>query len=322
MEHDIAGKTALGEPGASPTPPAAPVTPDPDATPPATPSGEPPAAPVPPADPGTAEPAPAAPEPPVEPGSEPSGAEKRIRELAAKRSEERRGRERAEQEAAYWRGVAEGRIGPNDPVDTPDTIDPNQPPVQENFETYEDYITAKVEWNRERKEERKRIEDANRTIEESAQRLNERFNARIREASESEPELMTALSDPTFLTVRDPARKNMSIHIATTIKESDVSPKLVMYYHKNRAELDKLYSMSPYAAAAAIGRVEAALTATPPPPPPPPPAPKPNHITQAPPPIDTVSTTGGQDKDILDPNLPIDEFMHRRNVATGYIRRK
>ena len=60
--------------------------------------------------------APFAPETPKEQGAGPSGAERRIQQLVARQREaERREAARAE-EAAYWRGIAEGRIKPAAPV--------------------------------------------------------------------------------------------------------------------------------------------------------------------------------------------------------------
>lgn len=91
--------------------------------------------------PGTVDPEPADPTP-ADPGDDPTadpqkkgGVEKRIGKLTKEKSE-------AQREAAYWKGVAEGKtqdIEPDPEPAKPSTeLDPN------SFETYEEYVQASI----------------------------------------------------------------------------------------------------------------------------------------------------------------------------------
>lgn len=276
-----------GAPAASPT-----ATPNAPPVEPAAPAVSPEGAPAtPPAQPA-AEPAattPPAAQPTADPGSEPSAAEKRIRQLVAQRED-------AKAEAAYYKGLAEGR----GPVTPP--AQPTAPvaPKPEQFEVYDDYLVAKAkhELRLELAEAAKKSQaEEDRT---RVQRVQQTFQSRITAASVTDPELPTIMRDPTL---------PISNGMAAAIQESEAAPKLLRYLHEHRDEAERLAGLSPFAAARELGRIEAKLTETPANPNPP----TPRTISQAPTPIKPVQPAGPVVVDLE--NLPMDEFVKRRNAA-------
>jgi len=69
------------------------------------------------------------------------------------------------------------------------------------------------------------------------------------------------------------------------ISTSDVGPQIAVYLAENLDRADEISRMTPFAAAAALGRLEASLSA----PKPAASASPPKSVTKAPPPVSTVS---------------------------------
>ena len=267
------------------------------------------------------------------PGSEPEKTEtqKRMDQLTAKRREEERLRIKAEQEAAYYKGLAEGRT-PASPQPVTTETRPSPDDIGTKYSTYEDYLSATIRFDmRQELAEQDRQRESQRAQETEAQttqRVHTDFMSRINQVRYEKPVVDQALNDPAFLPNTNP----LSHHIAQAIKESEISPALIEHLYSNKAELDRLYTMSPYAAAKEIGKLEARLAvsvtptpvvpsipvavipATPAPAQPQPSAPI-SHISQAPEPITALKPSGDIAVDIADPNLPMTEFVKRRNSA-------
>jgi hypothetical protein len=159
-------------------------------------------------------------------GSEPSRAEKRIKQLVAERE--------------YYRGLAEGRQAQVQAPPVVETV-----PAPENFDNYDDYLVAKAK-HEIKKEYVQEIAKA-RAFE--AQRT---FIQKI----ENDPDAMEIFNDQTL---------PVSDVMAAAIRESDVAPKLLKFLSENRQEAARIYRLSPYAASKEIGRIEANIVATPPP---------------------------------------------------------
>lgn len=243
---------------------------------------------------------------PQDEGPAPAGgrAQERIAQLTAKEKE-------ARQQADYWKGVAEGRYPPpggqqqfTPPPQAP--IEPPSPPNPHDYEKYEDYAAANTTYVRDlAKWEAERVVQetiVNRTLQEK----HNAFITRVQEAGKKDPDITAAMSDPTFLPNGSPAAG----FIAGIIKESDIAPALIKHLYTNRAEVDRLYTLPPGRIAVELGKLEARLSATSPTP-----TPTVRTVSQAPEPTTTVVSGGpaGGEADL--DNMPMSEFIKRRNEA-------
>ena len=277
-------------PVGTPTPaePVAPATTEPVT--PVEPSGQEPAPPVNPPEPGNGEPSDKPPEPQ---GSEPvSEAEKRIKQLVAKQRE-------AEREAAYWRGVSEGKYPhPNDePVKqgpNGQEVAPVAPDITQ-FTDYSDYEVAKDAYLVEKakyefRQEQKAIAQAR-----ERQTIEGQFTERVQKVAETKPQILDIIKDQT-LPINDIT--------ADLIRHSEAGPDVVLYLNENREEALKIAQMHPILAAREFGRIEAKLltpkTVTPT-----------QKISQAPEPITPVGTRGAPSVDL--DSISMKEFVERRN---------
>lgn len=230
----------------------------------------------------------------AEPGSHPT---KVVEELKA----QRRKRQEAEREAAYWRGVAEagGRRVEEEPAPKREVPIGPVPPVApklDDFETYEQYEAAKDEFLVKRAKYEIMVDQQVAARQREAETVQERFRRQIDEAAARDPQLYTILSDTTL-----PISKAM----APVIQESDMAPDVLRWLHRNRAEAAKIAQLTPLQAARAIGQIEATLKATPKPS-------EPKRVSTAPEPVRAVKTA---DTNALvdEDNLPMDEYYKRYN---------
>lgn len=228
-----------------------------------------------------------------EQGAEPSGAEKRIKQLTAKQRE-------AEREVAYWKGVAEGKVKTQEPEvkQTQVQNNENEPPTPPNpaqFESYEDleraerdYIIASAKYQI-KQEQKREIE-----LEKEAQVVR-KFEERIKTAAENEPEIYEILGDRTL---------PISTTMVPLIQMSEVAPELIKHFHNNRVDALRIAQMPPLLAAREIGIIEARLAkpvqVTVPP----------KAVSQAPAPIKTVTPSGTTVVD--EDSLSMTEYYKRR----------
>jgi hypothetical protein len=283
---------------------AAPPSPAPDAPKPT--EEAPPETPAP--EPKPAEEAP--PAPPVASVAEPTeGAEARIRKLIGEREDARR-------EAAYLRGLAEGR-GPKAPDAAPAPLKiEDYLPTEQEFATvgltaekfqeigrsYDDLLMAKSAFAIEKRNAvltKRADEDRARA---SVAKSEEAFMGRIRAAAETDPDL------PLIVNATNPADPNfvpISQAMAEVIRESDISPKILRHLANNKAEAMRIFNLSPLTAARELGRIEAKILATPAPEPP-------RRVSQAPEPVKSLTPTGVTEIDL--DKVPIDDFMKKRNA--------
>ncbi len=254
-----------------------------------------------------------APETPKDQGAGPSGVERRIQQLVARQREAERREAARSEEAAYWRGIAEGRIRPaNNGGGTP--LSPNpfggvspQPylpagapefPALADFERSEDYeeartrcVVEKAKWDLKQELEAHRVRETQGEIE-------RRYRARMAAAAGSDPELLEIENDTTL---------PVSLPMALAIKESEAAPQVLRYLSAHRDEAARISRMNPIAAAREIGRIEAMAEV-------------PSHprdlrtVSQAPEPVRPVGGTKGS-IETDDERVPIDEFVRRRNEA-------
>ena len=217
-------------------------------------------------------------------GAEPSGAEKRIKQLVAQNRE-------MERQLAYLKGAVET-------IRQPQAQAPVGPPTLEQFD-YDvekhqaalrryDAHQAIVQYEAQKKQQ----EVASVFMEET-----KNHQRRMEEAAEIDPDIITIANDPTM-------KINEAMSIA--IIQSPAGPQVIRYLHEHRNEMDKINRMTPYAAMNAINRIETNLTSVPSPEPP-------KKISQAPEPITTVGNKGTPPLD--EESLPIKDWIERRNKA-------
>lgn len=230
-------------------------------------------------------------------GSEPS---KAVKELIAQRKK----RQAAEQEAAYWRGVAEARGGQK-PDATPQA--PAQqapavpvPPVLDNFETFEEYEAAKDEYLVQKAEYTLMQKLQQRQQQEKVAQVHNAFWSKVDALENEDPHIKDTVT----------AVGNMVTPVvADLVVQSELGIELVKHFHKNPAEAKRISMLPPVLAAKELGALEAQLKYTPKPTPP-------KQVSAAPEPIPTVTPAGNAIVD--EDNLPIDQWIERRNKIAGF----
>jgi hypothetical protein len=174
-------------------------------------------------------------EPPAEPVKKVPWWEKRFGELTADKYE-------AQRQADYWRGLAEGRSKPE-----ASPAPQSGPPQLEQFDDYDAYETARIEYAVEQR------------LEKSKQQEKER--AALTTYQEREAALRT--SKPDFDTIALNPRLPVTVTMAQAIHESDLGPEVLYHLGSNPQEAARISALSVARQAAEIGRIEAALTKPP-----------------------------------------------------------
>lgn len=165
------------------------------------------------------------------------------------------------EEAAYWRGVAEGRGGKS-VSQSPSAQDPPPPPKPlvapkaADFNSLEEYERAKDEYlvdyaKRKALDEfesnRKKADADN-----HQRNIDSQFNERVQQYSKIDPEITDILNDPTL-----PASDAMVV----AVKESELGPQMLRYLSDNRKEALRIFNMSPTSAMRALGKIESKIEA-------------------------------------------------------------
>ncbi len=153
----------------------------------------------------------------------------------------------AEADAQYWRGVAEGRGRETATATETEVRDPNAPPVPSDFDTYDDYIVAKVEWTREQREKKTKAAETEGSRRETA--VN-----KIREAAEKDEKLADLIED---------RRRWSTLHISPimleAIGESEDVAGVLKFLDANRSEAKRIFGLGPVATVREIGKIEAKI---------------------------------------------------------------
>jgi hypothetical protein len=224
---------------------------------------------------------------------------------------QRRKRQEAEKEAAYWRGVAEGRVRADGQPATPSTpasvpTPPVKPDPNQYGDDYAAFIEAKDKWVADltKYEAARQVEEAKKEVQRDFETQRQQqtmeqkvtqFKARIEAASESDPDLLDIVKDPS-IPWTDPMRQ--------VLFNSPEAPKLVRYLNDNRGVFAQIASMDPISAARELGLLEAKMTG---------PTTPTQKISQAPAPITPVGT--GVSPAITDvEDLPMSEYVARMNA--------
>ncbi|WP_312707295.1 hypothetical protein [Stenotrophomonas sp.] len=195
------------------------------------------------------------------------GVGKRINELTREKYEAIRRAEAAEQRAnelekksqqGAARGAAEGK------------------PKLEDFDfDHDQYVDALTDWRLNQKlAERETIEHQRQQQSQEQERA-QQFHSRLSAYQAANPGKWEAATQ---------APVNFTPSMLEVIATSDIGPQIAVYLTENLDRADEISRMTPFAAAAALGRLEASMgaaksIATPP---------KPTSVTKAPPPPSTV----------------------------------
>lgn len=206
---------------------------------------------------------------------------KAVKELKTQREKRRK----AEEEAAYWRGVAEGKVKPPDPAPQQDT---DARPAITDFETYDDYVAARVKWEIKKEQEQERQKQNVEALQKAHIERMERY----------------AIDDPEIFEIAQDKTLPVSTVMSMVIKESECGPQLIRWLNDNREEAKKIWRMSPFAAAKALGKIEDGIIAPPNPP-------KPKKVSQAPEPIKPLEPKGPQTID--EDKMSTDDWIKKRN---------
>jgi hypothetical protein len=197
---------------------------------------------------------------------------------------ERKKRQEASEQVAYWKGRAEAT--PAAPVKEPEPVIPQTPqrpakpvkPRAEQFDEWADFERAESQYEQvqdkyERDLESYMIEKADYEV---TQRLEQRvtqqsqqktqaeidaaFDERLKKAAETDPELLDIIAHH-----HQPGPHQMSISpvMAECMKESDIGPEMLRHLANNKDIAKKLAQMNPLTAAREMGKIEAAIIATP-----------------------------------------------------------
>lgn len=236
---------------------------------------EPAAAAAPESAPGTA-----SPEATGTPGSEPkAGVEhQKLRQRA----------QSAEAEAAYWRGVAQGRTPSREQPEQ--HAQPQGPPKVDDFQSYDDFIVARAMYDM-------RQEQAAFEQQRAAVQAHQQFQARLAEASKADPDVGRLASDPTL---------PVSPAMAQMLQQSEAPGDLLRYLDDHRDEAQRLFYLNPLLVARELGKIESRLTAKPEPQ---------KRVSAAPEPVKPVSGRGAPDVD--EDALSDDEWLARQRSRAG-----
>lgn len=136
----------------------------------------------------------------------------------------------------------------------PKAAEPQGAPKLEQFESFDDYVSAKAEWVAEQKF---------RTLTESQQREAREQQAQRQQAEVSQSwqqRIESARSSvPDYDEIIESADVVLSPAMGQAIVESEQGPMVALYLARHPDEAEKLASLSPTAVARAIGRIEAKL---------------------------------------------------------------
>ena len=175
-------------------------------------------------------------------------AKARIRQLHAER-------ERAREDAAYWRGQAEAKKTP-EPVTQPEPV--NNGPTPDQFATYEDYLDARADFRAEQKYKTLESEKERKTKEDAVKAAEEK----VEESFKSKVEAFKAKTPDFEDTVRNPDLRISKV-MYEAMRETEVGPQIAYHLGKNPQESARIAGLSPIAAIKEIGKLEAKFSKEP-----------------------------------------------------------
>ena len=237
----------------------------------------------------------------AKPAGKKPGVHNRIGELTKEKHDAKREAEAAQREAEYWRQQALKAAEQNPEPTQADA--PTGEPTREQFD-YDDaqYMKAWYKWQR----DQERAEETRTKQAEEAQKRHKTFQER---------EQAFAAAHPDYEEVAKAEHVPITKEMAEAIIESDDAPAIAYYLGQNLEEASAIAAMSPIAAARAIGRIEAKLSAKPSVPDPITPT---KTVTRAPEPVTTLSGSPAVTKSYDDMSMEeYDATRKKERAAKG-----
>lgn len=213
-------------------------------------------------------------------------AEKPKRPIQPRINELTRAAREAEREAAYWRGLAEGKSG------TPAQAAPQGKPTPDKFQDYGEYVEALTDWK------------TDQALQKHASKLEQRTQAETRQTTWQKAQDEFRASTPDYDEVIASADDvPVKPHVFEALQEAK-NPALAYHLAQNPDVLARLNQMDTRAVDREIGRLEASISkpaassAAPP------------RTTSAPPPVKPVSQGRSNLVDLNKANM--DEYVEQR----------
>lgn len=200
------------------------------------------------------------------------GVGKRINELTREKYEAIRRAEAAEQRAKELEQQRQSNAG--SPAKAPGADD-GKPTLEGHDFNQEAYLEALADWRVTQKFSERESQEQERQKQGQEQERVQQFQGRLSEFEAANPGKWDAATK---------APINFTAPMLEVIATSDIGPHIAVYLAENLDRADEISRMTPYAAAAALGRLEASLGVQKPVTPPSPP----KTVTKAPPPPSTV----------------------------------
>lgn len=180
------------------------------------------------------------------------------------------------------------------PVDIPK-------PKESDYEVYSDYLEALSDWKVDVKLRQREIEQATRAQRESQKSAQEREAARQAELIENGESKFDDFED-----VIKADRNEYSRAAYLSMLESDIGAELLYHLATNPEEGKRIAALPAFAQAKEIGKLEDKLLAKPA-----------KKQSNAPEPIKPVTSGKASNDTVLSDDLPLDEWVRRRNKQLG-----
>ncbi len=229
-------------------------------------------------------------------------AEDSEKDKAKKKSGSQRRKERAERAEAerdYWKDMALKGAGESKPakVEAPAQSEPEGEPNPDDYPTSRAYVKAVTRWEIKQDKEAQEREQNQAKLVSDQQKCVDAHSERLTSFKEKVADWDDVCSEVHGV--------KTSAAFDEFILTSDQGPALMYELAKDRAELERICSLAPFAAARELGRLEYKISSQ---------AsddekPEPQKLTKAPAPITPVGSKGGRvQKSLNDPNLSQREY--------------
>ncbi len=217
-------------------------------------------------------------------GAEPSGAEKRIKQLVAEKHA--RDREIDRLKGELEKKPKEEKV--SQPVMDVGGMPPK--PQAKDFEDYDDYLESRAVWRVKVDRIQEENMAAQKRTKDAIASMDTTFQDRILDDSVKNPEITD---------MRDRVGRKISTAVGFAIKQSELSPDLIRYLDANPSEAERLSKLDLVAAAREVGKIEVRLTSKG----------NPKKKSDAPPPEKSEKGSGSVTSEKSEDEVPIDDYM-------------
>lgn len=173
-------------------------------------------------------------------------------------------------------------------------------PKLEDYESTEEYLDARQDWRLEQREAKKQKETAAEVEQKEIARIKAKYTLNAEKTADKYADfddVVEALEDP-----------DIPFYVKTAVQDSDIGGELSYYLGSNPDELDKLLTLSPFAAVKAIGKLEDKIS-----------KPKAKETSKAPAPFKGVKGDTPTVDDAIKDGEDFESFRRKRNVQLGRV---